>query len=73
LTVILAISTLIIGYNQYKISKKQRYENVKNIFINKYVDSIRDINGEVSELAKISRDIIRKGFNEKRNAISLIA
>ena len=73
MTVILAISTLIIGYNQYKISKKQRYENVKNIFINKYVDSIRDINGEVSELAKISRDIIRKGFNEKRNAISLIA
>lgn len=61
----IALFTLLIGYNQYLLSKEQKYFEVKKLYISKYLDSVRDINSDLSDISRISRDLIRKCLDEK--------
>lgn len=57
---LLTLLTVIIGWNQYTLSKKQKLYETKRMYLGRYLDSAKEVSNDIADIARISRDLLRK-------------
>lgn len=62
---LLTILTVAIGWNQYKLSEKQKLYEIKKMYLARCYDSVKEINNDIASIAQFSRDILRKSLDLK--------
>ena len=62
---LLALITVGIGWNQYKLSEKQKLYEIKKMYLVRCYDSVKEISNDIAIIAQISRDLLRKSLGSK--------
>lgn len=62
---LLTLITVVIGWNQYKLSEKQKLYEIKKMYLARIHDSVKEISNDIASIAQISRNLLRKSLNLK--------
>lgn len=66
LMLILTALTVYIGWNQYKLSERQKIYEIKKMHLARAYESAKEINNDVAQIGQLGRELLRKSLELKR-------